>query len=144
MTMRGNGANDVTYNGFTRFHAAQIGVGIPLFRNAQRAKIEASKHWEKVIDNEYQTEKQKLDKQYQNALLQYQSSLENITYFEEKALPNANLIEKIANQQFQNGEINYLDWVMLINQSLTIKSNYLDAIKAINEHIILINYLNYK
>ena len=33
---------------------------------------------------------------------------------------------------------------MLINQSVTIKSQYLDVIKNLNETINQLNYLNYK
>ena len=50
------------------------------------------------------------------------------------------LILETANKQFINGEINYLDWVMLTNQAINIQSNYLDAIKNLNESIIQINY----
>jgi hypothetical protein len=41
---------------------------------------------------------------------------ETIAYFESKALKNVDLVTKAANDKFINGDINYLEWVMLINQ----------------------------
>ena len=65
-------------------------------------------------------------------------------YYEKTALPNAEIIIKTANLQFSNGEINYLDWVVLINQSIAIKSNYIDTILAHNESVVQLNYLTSK
>ena len=140
-TIRGTGANDVKYNGITRFHSAQIGVNIPLFKASQKAKIDAVSFYEKVADNDFLIEKTHLEKQYQTAQLQLENAEKNVLFFEEKALKNVQLIEKTANKQFQNGEINYLEWAMLINQSISVKSAYLDAIKAVNDAVVEVDYL---
>ncbi len=67
-----------------------------------------------------------------------------VNYFEETALKNATTITKTANQQFTNGNINYLEWAMLINNAVSIQSNYTDAIKELNQSIIQLNYLTSK
>ena len=67
-----------------------------------------------------------------------------MNYFEKTALKNASVIFETSNKQFVNGEINYLEWVMLTNQAISIQSEYVDAIKNLNETIIQINYLNNK
>ena len=144
MSIRGTGADNMTYDATTRFNSAQIGVGIPIFAGAQKARIDASKVFETITDNNFQQQFQQLKKDYQNAFLQYQTNLHAVNYFENTGLKNANLIVTTANKQFINGDINYLDWVVLINQSIAIQSNYLDAIKMLNESIILINYLTSK
>ncbi|MDF2448367.1 MAG: CusA/CzcA family heavy metal efflux transporter [Bacteroidota bacterium] len=63
---------------------------------------------------------------------QYQTDLDNVKYFEEQALENAEIISKTANQQFLNGEINYLEWTMLINNAVNIENDYLNALKNLN------------
>ena len=144
MSIRGTGADNITYNASTQFNSAQIGVGIPIFAGAQKAIINACKISETIADNNFQQQVQQLRKHYQNAFLQYQTNLHAVNYFENSGLKNANLIIATANKQFINGDINYLDWVVLINQSLAIQSNHLDAIKMLNESIISINYLTSK
>ena len=143
-SITGTGANDVVYDKSARFQSGQLGLGIPIFGGSQKAKIAASKIGEQISENEFQKEKMILKVQFKTAFSQYQSNLEKISYFEKTALPNAKIIIETANKQFANGEINYLDWVMLINQSTAIKSNYIDTIIHYNEIIIQINYLTSK
>lgn len=144
MSMRGNGADNVLYSGSSRFQSAQLGIGVPLFFKGQKAKIASAKVYQSYIENNYLLEKQVLKKRYQTAYSQYKNQLAALNYFEQKALPNSKLITETANKQFINGEINYLDWVMLINQSISIKSNYIDAVRLLNETIIQLNYLTSK
>jgi len=143
-SIAGTGANDVVYDKSTRFQSGQIGIGIPLFGGSQKAKIAAFKIGESISENEYQKEQMTLQVQFQNALSQYKSDLEKMDYFEKKALPNAKIIIETANKQFYNGDINYLDWVLLINQSSAIKSNYIDTVIHYNEIIIQLNFLTSK
>ena len=140
----GNGANDVVYDKSTRFQSAQFGLGIPLFGGSQKAKIAASKIGGTIAENDFQKEKMLLGKRYRNAFSNYQSNLEKLDYFEKTALLNAKIITETANKQFYNGDINYLDWVMLINQSIGIKNNYIDTVIQHNETIIELNYLTSK
>jgi cobalt-zinc-cadmium resistance protein CzcA len=143
-SITGTGANDVVYDKSTRFQSGQIGIGIQLFGGSQKAKIAASKIGESISENEYQKEQIALQIQFQNAISQYKSDLEKLDYFEKTGLPNAKIIIETANKQFYNGDINYLDWVLLINQSSAIKSNYIDTVIHYNEIIIQLNYLTSK
>jgi hypothetical protein len=43
------------------------------------------------------------------------------------------LVTKAANDKFINGDINYLEWVMLINQNTEIQSNYIETVRKFNE-----------
>ncbi|UPT67384.1 MAG: hypothetical protein M0D57_01460 [Sphingobacteriales bacterium JAD_PAG50586_3] len=56
----------------------------------------------------------------------------------------ADTIINTANAQLQNGDINYLEWVMLINQAIGTQSDYLDAVKALNLSVIELNTLTNK
>jgi cobalt-zinc-cadmium resistance protein CzcA len=143
-SITGTGADNVFYDKSNRFQSAQFGIGIPLLGGAQKAKIAASKIGETMSQNEFEREKQVLQNQFKTSLNQYNMSIEKLNYYEKTALPNAEIIIKTANLQFLNGEINYLDWVMLINQSIAIKSNYIDTILAHNESVVQLNYLTSK
>ena len=121
-----------------------MGVGIPLFNSAQKARINASKVNEAIADKSYFLGLQTLQKEKETALIDYQKFLQTATWYEQTALKNAETISSTASKQFISGDINYLDWVMLMNQSITIKSQYLDVIKSLNETINQLNYLNNK
>jgi heavy metal efflux system protein len=140
-SIRGTGADDKYYSSSKRFHAVQIGVGIPLFNGAQKARINAAKVNETIADNSYLSGLQTLQKERGSALINYQKFLQTAAWYEQTALKNAETISSTATKQFINGDINYLEWVMLVNQSISIKSEYLDVIKSLNGTINQLNYL---
>ena len=61
-------------------------------------------------------------------------------YFESKALKQAQTITGTANLQFLNGEINYLEWVLLINQAIRIESDYIEAANNRNSALAELNF----
>ena len=141
-SFRGTGADNNFYNGSTRFNSVQLGIGIPIFTSGQRAKVAASKLNEQIAIGNEQLVVEKLKIDYNKLLSSYNSNLDIVKYFEESGLKNAEIITQTVGKQFINGEINYLDFVMLTNQAISIKSNYLEAIKALNENVIAINFIN--
>ena len=144
MSIQGTGADNVFYPKSARFNTFQFGVGVPLFFGAQKAKINSAKTLELMSENNYQLGLQTLKVEYQAAFKQYQTQLQTVKYFEDNALKNADLITNTANQQFANGDINYLEWTMLINNATTIQSDYVDALKILNQSIIQLTYLTSK
>jgi cobalt-zinc-cadmium resistance protein CzcA len=144
MTIQGNGADNVFYAKSKRYNSVQFGISVPLFFGSQSAKIESGKVQELISENNYQFGVQSLKTEYGTAFKNYQTQLTAVKYFEETALPNANTITKTANEQFANGEINYLEWTMLINNATTIQSNYADAVNELNQSIIQLNYFTGK
>ncbi len=142
MAMKGAGADNKIYNSVPQFQSVQIGLGIPIFTSSQRAKINAAILNETVVANEYEVNMKNLEAAYKIAIAQYEKQTEAIQYFEITALKNADIIISTANKQFIGGDINYLEWVMLINQSVTIQSEYIEAVKNRNNFAIEINLLS--
>jgi cobalt-zinc-cadmium resistance protein CzcA len=122
----------------------QIGVGIAIVNKAQKAKIAASKIQENILENQYDLKASYLQNQYSKQLAAYSNNAAIVKYIEETGLKNALLINQTAAKQFANGEINYLDFVMLTNQAISIESKYIEMVKALNESIIEINFLTSK
>lgn len=144
MSIQGPGPNDVSYPASKRFHSVQLGVGIPLTYGWQKAKVNSAKIAEQISENNLQLGLQNLNSEYQITLKKYLSQLEIVQYYERTALKNANLITSTAQLQFINGEIDYLEWAMLINNATTIKSNYSDALHLLHQSIIYLNFLTTK
>jgi heavy metal efflux system protein len=144
MTLQGNGADNEFYDRSTRFQSGQIGIGIPIFFGSQRAKINASKSVEKISELNYIAGKQQFGVEYKKAIAQFDNFSKSVDYFEQSGLKNAELITNTANKQFVNGGINYLEWVLLINQAISIQTEYLNTVNNLNDSIIQLNYFNTK
>ena len=139
MGMKGTGANNKTYNSVPQFQSVQIGLGIPIFTSGQKAKINAAKTNQTVAANDYAVNLKSLEAAYVTAAAHYQKYDEAVKYFEVTALKNADLITSTANKQFLGGDINYLEWVLLVNQAISIQSEYIEAIKNRNESAVELN-----
>ena len=140
-SIRGIGADEKFYVASQRFNIAQIGVGVPLFFGAQKSRVQASKTQLSMAQNELGLKKMQFENELAALQMQLVMSKEQISYFENVQLVNAKNISDAANKQLNVGEINYLEWTMLTNQSIQIRSNYIDAVKRQNEIISQINYL---
>ena len=127
-----------------RFHSAQLGLGIPLFGRSQKTKINALKIAESAAESEYQNQVLNLKNEFNKLMVQYQSNLEITNLLENQSIKNSKLISDVTNKQFINGEINYLDFVALINQSTAIQNTYIESVMKLNNTIISLNYINLK
>lgn len=140
MGMKGVNVNNQEYNSTPRFQSVQIGLGIPIFTQGQKAKINVAKINERIAANEFELQVKNFETAFHTIWTQYQKHLQAVDYFKNTALINAETITLTAKQQFMSGEINYLEWVILTNQSIAIQSDYLDALKNLNAAIAELNY----
>lgn len=141
MTMKGNGADEKYYNATHRFQSGFVGVGIPVFNSAQKSVIEAQKVNQLIAENNYQLGLVNLKNQYLQNLRQFQKLNDEISYYQKTGLQNSENILKTANNQYFNGEINYLEWTLLVTQAFEIQNKYIDRLKETNDKIIEINSL---
>lgn len=139
-SIKGTGADNKIYSAGKRFSSIQVGVGIPIFAKAQKVKLNSAEFLKELAESNYAVGLQSLKTEYEVAVAQYRKQLETVQYYETTALKNAALITTTANQQLANGSINYLEWVQLINQATTVRNDYVEAVKNLNQSIIDLNY----
>lgn len=140
-SIRGVGADERFYTGSTRFNTFQVGVGIPVFAGAQQARVKSARLNQQIAMESYRAGLQHFTTDYLVALARYRQYQEVVSAFEARYLKNADLIDQTANKQLVAGTINYLEWVQVSNQALSIRNEYTEAVKNLNDAIIQLNYL---
>ncbi len=140
-TIRGTGADDQIYSASHRFHSVVVGVAIPIFNAGQQAIIRSQKINTEIAENQYQQAIKNIALEYNSLVNQYRTYEKEIQYFQEKGLKNADIITTTVQKQLNEGEINFLQWTMLINQALEIQNQYIESLKNINKTAIEINAL---
>lgn len=140
MTMKGMGADDKYYSGMQRFQSGMVGVALPVFNSAQKSVIEGQKINQQIAENNYEIAVRNFKNQYAKTYGEYQKLKYEIDYYQTKGLKNAETIMFTANLLLKEGEMNYLEYSILVNQSLEIQNKYVDAQKLLNEKIIELNY----
>jgi cobalt-zinc-cadmium resistance protein CzcA len=143
-SITGMGADNINYGSSSRFQSFQAGIGIPLFFGSQKAKISTLKINQQIAENNVNAGNALFQLNYKKAMQEYSTNANIVNYYEHKAIKNAEETLNAAFVQYRSGNINYLEWVMLTNQAVTIKVDYLNAVKKLNNSIIELNYLTNK
>lgn len=124
-----------------RFNAVQVGVGIPLFTKGQRALAKAAKTKVAISANEYQRKEIELKNRFVQQINNYNNQLKVIESYEQKQLPKSEIILKTVQKQMEVGEIDYLDWVILTNQAVKTKVEYIENLERLNQIGSELNFL---
>ncbi len=135
---------DVYFNNSYRFSSFAVGVSVPLFFNSNAAQVRYKRFGYQAAEMNYSAtvwNKQNEIKRLNAGLAQSASSLQ---YFEKSGLPNADVIETAAQQRLQQGEISYFEWMVLMEQSIGIRRDYLNAIDKWNNDVIGLRFASAK
>ena len=132
------------YTTSDRFSSVQIGIGIPLIFSSQAARIKAASVNRKIAAKQLEDSKKQLDLQYGNAIAMYNKQTKAVAYYEKTAVPNARLMMATADEQYLQGEINYMEYTLLLNQAFATMNSYYDELQKLNESVFEINYINKK
>jgi len=125
-----------------RFSYVGFGLGIPLFHGAQRAKIRAAGVQVEASRLQLQTTRRQLSIRMSNTLAFYQELSRQVSTTQTTLLPEAKTILDAASKRMATGEIGYLEWVMLVNQSVAIRNQYIDLVQRKNETAFELEQLN--
>ncbi len=124
------------FNGWDRFTSLQASIAVPIFSKAQRTRILAAEIQVLQQQNELDWLKQRSRAEQATARQQLQKHWASLQYFQNQGLPNAQTIVSTADRQFAAGEIDYLQWVLLVNQSFEIRSQYLEEQHRYNQAVL--------
>lgn len=127
--------------GSNRFTGVQASISIPLFYGSYKANVQSAKLKQQMAQTNAEYYSTVLYGQYEQQLqevLKYKSSL---SYYVDKAVPQADLIIKNAQKSFENGAIDYVEYFQNLNQGLELKFSYLNTLNGYNQAIINLEYL---
>lgn len=124
-----------------RFNSVQVGVGIPLFTKGQRELAKATQAKVAIAENEFQLREIELKNRLQQLVNSFSIQLKIVENYEQKQLPKSETIFKTVKKQMEVGEIDYLNWVILTNQAVKTKVDYIDNLERLNQIGVELNYL---
>lgn len=131
----------VYYNGVPRFQGVTLGVSIPIFGKASKARINASETDIQIQQKNAEYLKNQLNSQLLQQIQEHRVNQSLLDYYIQTALPNAEIISKNATKAYQSGEAGYVEYLQGLETVLSIQRNYLQAILNLNQNILNIQYL---
>lgn len=127
---------DRLYGSTKRFSYLSAGINVPVFSGAQSAKAKAAKLEFEQANEDLRYARLLAEAKLRNAEAEYRKQEEALAYFENQGLKDADLIMQAADQQFAGGDIDYLQWVILADQFVRVRTSYLDTLKSYNEAVL--------
>lgn len=135
-----NGVNQY-YDGSNRFSSIQATLSIPIFARAEIARIKTSKIDQKIAQSNAIYYESLLEAEYERVYQDYIKYKTTLDYYEKTALSQADLILTNSKKSFDNGAINYVEYVQGLNTGIEIKNKYIQVLAQYNQAVIAIEYL---
>ena len=105
----------------------EVGLGIPLFFGAQSAKVKSSKSVQQQLELESVNFQSRLESQSRALLATLAQQLAVIQYYETEGKQLASQLREQAIRSFAEGEIDFIQYVQLIENSQSLELQYLQA-----------------
>ncbi len=113
-----------------------------MFFAGQKSRIKAANVKIAQKQQELESVRQQLTAALQEARNNYQQYKNLIKSYQEEMLPNARQIINTSTEKLNAGEIDYLNWAVLVNQAIQIRSEYFNVVAQINEAAFEIEHIN--
>jgi cobalt-zinc-cadmium resistance protein CzcA len=125
----------------SRFATYAAGLSIPLFAKPQIARIKAAESQLNASEFKINAAKWQLKNRLIAAMEEWKSHREIIDRYETQILPNALIVVDAAASNLEKGNIDVIEWIVLVNQSIQWQLNYCDEIIKLNETTIQIEQI---
>ncbi|NCI47418.1 CusA/CzcA family heavy metal efflux RND transporter [Sediminibacterium soli] len=129
------------YTPGTRIAGFQVGLSVPLFYGAQRARINAARINTQLVQTQAQAAKTGLQAQYLSQYNEYLKQKEGLDYYEQIGLQQTDKIIRISQVSYRLGEIGYVEYIQNLSMAFDTRLKYLDALNQYNQAIIQLNYI---
>jgi heavy metal efflux system protein len=128
----------------SRFTGVQVGISIPLLFFSKSSNIQAAKINEQIAQKNFEYYKTSVQSEFQTLLQEYLKYKSGLEYYENTALPQADLIILQSGKAYMAGDIDYIEYVLNLDKALEIKSGYLETLNEYNQSVITIEKITGK
>lgn len=122
-------------------YGLQVGVRVPIFFFGHSSKVKSSKIQTKITEMENTEISIAMNQRYKTLMGQLEQQAKELSYYEDEGGLLSDQILKAASGNFQNGEIDFFQYIQSLENAYEIQLNYLDVLNQYNQTVIAINYL---
>ncbi len=122
------------------FNSYQAGISIPLWFFPQKSRVKAAKADAMVAENQYLEQKAITESRVSQLLKSLEKTQKTLNYYQEGALLLAEEQISTAELASKEGEIDYVNYITILNSAIRIKQNHLQFINQYNQQAIELQY----
>ncbi|MBL7924619.1 MAG: CusA/CzcA family heavy metal efflux RND transporter, partial [Bacteroidia bacterium] len=135
------GDSDRYFNGDDRFDGIQVGLSLPLFWNFRVSRVQSLKIEEAIAAQQTLAKAEQLKSEYSSARAELSLYSEHMKWYRENGLPGALRIGAEAAQRLSGGDIDYMQWVMLMTKSTETQQHYYETQRLYRRALIRMHTL---
>ncbi len=118
------------------FMGFEVGVGVPLFYGATKAKVKAARKEHEMAQLELEAQRQRGQLDYRAALSRVNATRVRLEYYQEKGMRTAQKQAELASCEYEAGEIGYVEYAGVLQQCLDERLKAAEAIADYNDAVI--------
>ena len=123
------------------YRGIQVGVSVPLWFGAARAGIQAASLARDQSMQQAQSYQHQLTAERRRLRSQLSKYRRAVSYYENTGQRLATELFKAARRNFQEGEIDFLQYVQSLDNATSIELDYLENLNAYNQTLLELTYL---
>lgn len=118
------------------FFGFEIGVGVPLFYGATKAKVKAAKKDREVAELEMMQERREKERDYRIGCSRLQNAAKHLEYYTGKNRQKQKEIIRLSSTEYENGEISYVEYIGALQEAIEVQLKYAEVVNEYNEAVI--------
>lgn len=115
------------------FFGFEIGVGVPLFYGATKAKVKAAKKNREEAELEMQQEQKVKERDYRLGYNRFQNAAKRMAYYNGENISKAKEIVRLSTAEYESGEISYVEYANALQEAIDMGMKQADVINEYNE-----------
>lgn len=123
------------------FMGFEVGLKLPLFFGATRAKAKAARKDLEIAKMRREQLVVESEKEYSTWVKRYSTALDNLNYYRVEGSVQAKEMVRLAKVSYELGDIDYVEYIQNLEAAAQLNSRYADAINEYNQAVIMLNYL---
>lgn len=123
------------------FMGFEVGVGVPLFYGATKARVKAAKKDREIAEIEMKQEQQAKQREYNATLSKCNAAYAKLSYYQEEGGEKDKELERLSRLEYENGEIPYTEYMDALNDCIDFHMKKAAAINDYNQNVIALEKL---
>ncbi len=120
------------------FMGFEVGVGIPLFYGATRAKVKAAKKKREIVALEMKEQEQVRQQEYLSALSRMNAAYARYTYYNEEGRQRSGKMVEQGFLAYSQGEISYLEYMNVLQERIDMRLKRASALNDYNQSVLVV------
>ncbi len=121
--------------------AFEVGVAVPIFYGAQRARVKAARHDVELAATQRQQAERQAQGRYERARSEYARAQQALAYYDQEGRRQALHMARLAQISYENGEIGYVEYMQNLQTALDVQLQYANAVNEYNQAVVELNYI---